>query len=144
MYTDRFAPPDIFSYLYGLDIIMHAWSTDDGWTDSLNAEYTESVNFRLIKMMATIQYRIGFTSCILHLQSQRFMYYSLSAVTASAQELVTCYQRDRCSSSGGVFEGVTMQACCDNINGGESLDGLGLGTSFQQDGVEGCTPCPVG
>ena len=36
-----------------------------------------------------------------------------------------------------------MQDCCDNINGG-GPGGIGLGSSYQQDGVEGCTMCPVG
>ena len=36
-----------------------------------------------------------------------------------------------------------MEACCDNVNGG-GLSGIGLGASFQLDGIEGCTPCPVG
>ena len=68
------------------------------------------------------------------------MYYSLFAVTASAQEL-TCYQRDMCFRSGLVSSGVTMQDCCDNINGG-GPGGVGLGASFELDGI--CTPCPVG
>ena len=62
-------------------------------------------------------------------------------MTASAQDLVICYQRDGCS--GLVFEEVTIQACCDNINGG-GLGGIGLGATFQQVSIEGCTPCPVG
>ena len=66
-----------------------------------------------------------------------------SAVTASAQDLVICYQRDGCSSSGLVFDGVTIQACCDNINGG-GLGGFGLGASYQQSDIEGCIQCPVG
>ena len=65
------------------------------------------------------------------------------AATASSQELIICYQRDRCSSSGLVFDGVTIQACCDNVNGGGS-GGIGLGASYVQDGVVGCTSCPVG
>ena len=66
-----------------------------------------------------------------------------SAVTASAQDLVICYQRDACSSSGLVSDGVTIQDCCDNINGG-GLGGIGLGSSYQQRGIEGCILCPVG
>lgn len=68
-------------------------------------------------------------------------------VTVSAQddpnELVICYQRAMCSNSGLVDVGVTFQACCDNLNGG-GLDGIGLGASFQLDGVEECFPCPIG
>ena len=36
-----------------------------------------------------------------------------------------------------------MEDCCDNINGG-GLGGIGLGSSFQLGGIEGCTPCPIG
>ena len=57
--------------------------------------------------------------------------------------LITCYQRDGCSSSGNVFQDVSIQDCCDNVNGG-GPGGIGLGASYQQRGVEGCTPCPVG
>ena len=64
-------------------------------------------------------------------------------MTASAQDLIVCYQRDGCSSSGLVFDGVTIQDCCDNINGG-GMGGIGLGASYQQDGIEGCLICPVG
>ena len=67
----------------------------------------------------------------------------LFTATASTQELITCYQRDRCSSAGLVFERVTVEACCDNVNGG-GLSGIGLGASFQLDGIEGCTPFPIG
>lgn len=71
--------------------------------------------------------------------------YLLFAVVASAyaQELVTCYQHDRCSSAGFVFEEVTIEACCDNVHG-EGPNGIGLGNSYTQGGIEGCTPCPVG
>ena len=51
-------------------------------------------------------------------------------MTASAQDLVICYQRDGCSISGLVFGGVTIQACCDNINGG-GLGGIGFGSLYQ-------------
>ena len=64
-------------------------------------------------------------------------------MTASAQDLVICYQRDGCSNSGLVFDGVTIQDCCDNINGG-GQGGIGLGSSYQQDGIEECLICPVG
>ena len=64
-------------------------------------------------------------------------------MTASAQDLIVCYQRDGCSSSGLVFDGVTIQDCCDNING-DGVGGIGLGASYQQDGIEGCLICPVG
>ena len=67
----------------------------------------------------------------------------LFTAAASTQEVITCYQRDRCSSGELVFGSVTVEACCDNINGG-GLGGIGLGASFQLDGIEGCTPCPVG
>ena len=42
-----------------------------------------------------------------------------------------------------MFDGVTIQACCDNVNGG-GLGGIGLGSSYAQDGIEGCIICPVG
>ena len=42
-----------------------------------------------------------------------------------------------------MFDGVTIQDCCDNINGG-GLGGIGLGASYQQDGIEVCLICPVG
>ena len=88
--------------------------------------------------------RLGNYTLVTSLRASTLTMYSLFAVTASAQELViTCYQRDRCLSSGSVFEGVSIQACCDNVNGG-GLDGIGLGASYQLDGIEGCTPCPVG
>ena len=61
----------------------------------------------------------------------------------SAQELVTCYEREGCSTSGAHVEDVTMEDCCNNTNGG-GLGGIGLGSSYQQGGIEGCTPCPVG
>ena len=64
-------------------------------------------------------------------------------MTTSAQDLIVCYQRDGCSSSGLVFDRVTIQDCCDNINGG-GVGGIGLGASYQQDGIEGCLICPVG
>ena len=60
------------------------------------------------------------------------------SVTVSAQEL-TCYQLSECSSSGLVFDNVTMQDCCDNVNGGGSL-----GSSYQQGDMEGCTSCSIG
>ena len=69
--------------------------------------------------------------------------YCLSPVAASAQDIVICFQRDACSSSGLVFDGVTIQDCCDNINGG-GLGGIGLGSSYQQGGIEGYLICPVG
>ena len=66
----------------------------------------------------------------------------LIAVTASARyKLFICYLHSRCS--GLVFDGVTIQDCCDNINGG-GPGGIGLGASYQQDGIEGCIQCPVG
>ena len=65
-------------------------------------------------------------------------------MTASAQDLVICYQRDRCSSAGPVFDGVTMQDCCDNVNGG-GVGGIGLGASYQLGGgIEGCFICSIG
>ena len=70
-------------------------------------------------------------------------YILLFAVTTSAQNLVTCYEHDGCSSSGLMFEEVTIQDCCDNVNGG-GLSGIGFGASYQQDGIEGCLICPVG
>ena len=70
----------------------------------------------------------------------RFVYI-LFAVKVSAQELITCHQGDGCT--GTMFEGVTVQDCCDNVNGG-GQNGIGLGSSYQQDGVGGCTPCPIG
>ena len=73
------------------------------------------------------------------------MFHLLHLVTTSAQDLVICYQRDGCSSSryAYVFDGVTVQDCCDNINGG-GPGGFGLGASYQQDGIGGCLLCPVG
>ena len=65
----------------------------------------------------------------------------LFAVKLSAQELITCHQSDGCT--GTTSEGVTVQDCCDNVNGG-GRNGIGLGSSYQQDGVGGCTPCPIG
>ena len=56
---------------------------------------------------------------------------------------VICYQRDGCSSSGLVFEEVTILTCCDNVNGG-GLGGIGLGSSYKQGGIEGCLICPIG
>lgn len=70
-------------------------------------------------------------------------YYSYYFAVASSQELVTCYQHDRCSSAGLVFEGVTMEACCDNVHGG-GLNGVGLGNSYQRGSIEGCLSCPIG
>ena len=83
------------------------------------------------------------TSSFRRLTSHVYQGIFLSAVTASAQDLVVCYQRDRCSSLGLVFDRVTIQACCDNVNGGEP-GGIGHGSSYQQDGIEGCLICPVG
>ena len=62
-------------------------------------------------------------------------------MTASAQELVTCYVHIKCLGSS--LERVTVQDCCDNVNGG-GLNGIGLGRSYQPDGIRECTPCPVG
>ena len=87
-------------------------------------------------MVATI---IRFMKIYILYSPPPVMYCSLFAVTASAQELITCYQRDMCFSSG--LDGVTIQDCCDNINGG-GPGGVGLGASFELDGT--CTPCPVG
>ena len=59
-------------------------------------------------------------------------------MTVLAQELITCHQRNECT--GTIFENVTIQDCCDNVNGGR-MDGIGLGASFE---LDGCIPCPVG
>ena len=66
-------------------------------------------------------------------------------MTVYAQELITCYPADGCSTGGAgtVFEEVTIQDCCDNVNGG-GQNGIGLGNSYRSDNALGCRPCPVG